>query len=54
MYSLGIRYLVKNTKQKFRSITSRDKYLKHHKKKQLFKNVFKEIFKNVFKEIFYI
>ena len=32
MYSLGIRYLVKNTKRKFRSITSRDKYLKHHKK----------------------
>ena len=43
MYSLGIRYLVKNTKRKFRSITSRDKYLKHHKNK-LFKNVFKEIF----------
>ena len=33
MYSLGIRYLIKNTKRKFRTIASRDKYLKLHKKK---------------------
>ena len=39
MYSLGIRYLIKNTKRKFRTIASRDKYLKLHNK-----NVFKEIF----------
>ena len=28
-YSLGIRYLVKATKRKFRSVESRNKYLKH-------------------------
>ena len=28
MYSMGIRYLVKNNKRKFRSIASRDRYLK--------------------------
>ena len=35
MYSLGIRYLIKNTKRKFRTIASRDKYLKLHKIKSI-------------------
>ena len=29
MYSMGIRYLTKNTKRKFRSIATRDRYIKN-------------------------
>ena len=31
IYSMGIGYLTKNTKRKFRSITTRDRYIKYHK-----------------------
>ena len=33
MYSMGIRYLTGNTKRKFRSITTRDRYIKTRLKK---------------------
>ena len=33
MYSMGIRYLTKNTKRKFRSVTTRDRYIKTRLKK---------------------
>ena len=34
-YSMGIRYLAKTTKRKFRTTNTRDTYLKYHKKNAL-------------------